>query len=214
MSRALSVRARFERFPATVKGAFILRGEDADPHQVEFRDVRAVALSGGARREVPVAATVLDVAPHRDVFVPFELMVFDLEPGWYAFECELEVDGVLGTYPGGRRFVVPWPRGSVRRGSIPVERVVPLGRQSSVRVEQLDCAGDSMRLTLRVEPPAPVRVRLAADGKRLEVLEEDVDEAHGRVRVTAYPLLRSHGVLAIEIRGRGRDAALVEVPLA
>src|SRR2546427_30058 len=34
---AVSVRTRFDRFPATVKGAFVVRGEDRDPHQVEVR---------------------------------------------------------------------------------------------------------------------------------------------------------------------------------
>ncbi len=214
MSETLSVRARFERFPATVKGAFILRGEDRDPHQVQVVRARAVAVAGREWREVPIGSTTLDTAPHRDVFVPFELMVADLEPGWYGFELDLEVDGNAATFPGGRRFAVPWPRATVRRGQIRVDRSVRLGDRAEARVEQVDCGGDSIRLTLTVDPPMPVQVRLLTAGARLEILEHDVDEATGRNRVTAYPLLRAHTGLRIELKGRGRGAeGALEVPL-
>lgn len=214
MSEPISIRARFERFPATVKGAFILRGEDRDPHQVVFGDARAVAVAGGSAREVPVAATTLDVAPHQDVFVPFELMVADLEPGWYGFECRLEVDGIPAVYPGGRRFAVPWPRATVRRGSVRIDRSLKVGERTTVRVEQLDCGGDSVRLSLIVEPPGQISVRLLADGTVLEQLGTETDESSGRVRVTAYPLMRVHGALRIELKGRGREAvAALDVPL-
>ena len=92
----VSVRARFERFPATVKGAFILRGEDADPHQVVFREANVVGLGLGVTKPMPMTSATLDVAPHRDVFVPFEMPVSELEPGWYTMTCDLEVDGVAG----------------------------------------------------------------------------------------------------------------------
>lgn len=214
MNAEVSVRARFERFPATVKGAFILRGEDPDPHQVVFREARVAEVGGRAARPVPVAATTLDVAPHRDVFVPFEIVVVDLEPGWYDFECDLEVDGVASTFPGGRRFAVPWPRATLRRGQVRIDETVPLGERATVRVEHLDCGGDSVKLSLSVEPPGPVSVRLLADGATLQPLDADVDETTGRVRVTAYPLLRSHGALRIELKGRGRGAeAALDVPL-
>ena len=214
MSEPLSVRARFERFPATVKGAFILRGEDRDPHQVVFHGARAVAVAGGGTRPVPVLATTLDVAPHRDVFVPFEVLVADLEPGWYGFECDLEIDGILSTCPGGRRFAVPWPRSTVRRGQVRIDTSVRLGERATVRVEHVDCGGDSVRLSLSVDPPGPLTVRLLADGAVLEELEADVDETSGRARVVAYPLLRTHGVLRIELKGRGRGAdGALDVPL-
>lgn len=214
MTEPLSVRARFERFPATVKGAFLLRGEDRDPHQVQVLAARAVAVAGRTSREVPIATTTLDAVPHRDVFVPFELMVADLEPGWYGFEVDLEVDGNAATFPGGRRFAVPWPRATVRRGPIRVDRQVKLGERAMATVEHVDCGGDSIRLTISVEPPLPVQVRLLADGARLELLETDADESAGRTRVTAYPLLRTHGVLRIELRGRGRGVeGALDVPL-
>src|SRR5581483_5249258 len=108
----VSVRARFERFPATVKGAFILRGEDPDPHQVVFREARVVGVGGGRGRPVPIASATLDVAPRQDVFVPFELPVSDLDPGWTGFGSVLAAagfpeptrGGVPSSFPGrGRR---------------------------------------------------------------------------------------------------------------
>ncbi|HEU4354340.1 MAG TPA: hypothetical protein VFT27_02005, partial [Actinomycetota bacterium] len=136
----ISVRARFERFPATVKGAFIFRGEDPDPHQVVVGGARVSALGHGGSSPMPLAPVTLDVVPHRDVFVPFELPISELEPGWYTLVCDVEVDGSPATFDGGRRFSVPWPRATVRRGQVKVARRVPLGDQT-VHVEQVDCTG-------------------------------------------------------------------------
>jgi hypothetical protein len=209
VSDPVSVRARFERFPATVKGAFILRGEDADPHQVVFAAANVVGIGLGVSHPMPMAAATLDVAPHRDLFVPFEMPVSDLDPGWYTLTCDLEVDGTAGTYDGGRRFSVAWPRATVRRGQVRVGKAAELGG-AKVVVEQIDCAGDSIRVHLRVDPPEPLTVKLTADGDRLEVLHTELDETTGRAKVTAYPLLRSHRTLRIELRGKARraDAAL------
>ncbi|MGZ4151159.1 MAG: hypothetical protein ACXVP3_01800, partial [Actinomycetota bacterium] len=72
MTPTLSVRARFERFPATLKGAFIIRGEDPDPHQVALGPARIVPVTGGEGRPIAIAESTLDIAPKQDVFVPFE----------------------------------------------------------------------------------------------------------------------------------------------
>src|SRR5438552_6104450 len=89
----VSVRTRFERFPATVKGALVFRGEDPDPHQVAVRSARVVGLGGGPERDLPVERAVITVPPHQDLFVPFEMTVADLEPGWYGFQVEVDLDG-------------------------------------------------------------------------------------------------------------------------
>src|SRR5207247_11191163 len=73
VSEPISVRARLERFPATVKGAFIIRGEDPNPHQVVFREARVVAIGGAQAHPIAMTAANLDVAPRRDVFVLFAL---------------------------------------------------------------------------------------------------------------------------------------------
>jgi len=205
----ISVRARFERFPATVKGAFIFRGEDPDPHQVVVAGARVSALGSGGSSPMPLAPVTLDVVPHRDVFVPFELPLADLEPGWYTLVCDVEVDGSAATYDGGRRFSVAWPRATVRRGQVKVDRQVRLGDQT-VQVEQVDCSGDSIKVSLRVDPPGEVTLKLFADGRRLQVLETELDEDHGRAKATAYPIMRADEVLRIELKGRARgsDAAI------
>jgi hypothetical protein len=202
----ISVRARFERFPATVKGAFILRGEDPNPHQVAFWSARIVTVGGREQRPFAMPENILDVAPRQDVFVPFELAVSDLEPGWYGLECELEVDGIPGSYDGGRRFAVPWPRATVRRGQVKVDKKVKLGDGSVVVVDQVECGGDSIKVLFAVEPAGPVTVLLSADGARLEVLDVDIDEVTGRGKVTAYPLLRTVSVIGTEWKGRGKGA--------
>ena len=207
LSEAVSVRARFERLPASIKGAFILRGEDADPHQVEFRSASIVGIGSDLRVPMPIAAVSLDAAPHRDVFVPFEAQIGELGPGWYTLEAELEVDGTEGAFDGGRRFAVAWPRATVRRGQVKIDRDVAAGK-ATVRVEHLDLGGDSARLHLMSD--GDVAVDLVADGERLPSLEVERDEAAGRVRVTTYPVLRSHRSVRIEIRGAKEP---LEVPL-
>ena len=211
MTQTLSVRARFERFPATVKGAFILRGEDPDPHQVVLGQARIVPVPGGPGRPIAIASSTLDVAPRTDVFVPFESAVGDLEPGWYELECELEVDGVRGVYPGGRRFSVPWPRASTRRGAIPVKRAVDVDGVR-VTVEQLDCAADHATLHLRAAPATELTVTLTADRSSVPVLDVHRDDERGAVTVTSYPILKSHRALDVGVRV-GRASGSVEVPL-
>src|SRR5262245_56772401 len=208
----ISVRARFERFPATVKGAFIFRGEDPDPHQVVVGGARVSALGPGGSSAMPLAPVTLDVRPHRDAFVPCELPLADLEPGWYTLVCDVEVDGSPATFDGGRRFSVPWPRATDRRGQVKVGKRVRLGDQI-VHVEQVDCSGDSIRVNLRIDPPGAVTLKLFAGGRRLRVLEMEADEA-GRAKVTAYPLMVADELLRIELRGRARGSEeAIEVPL-
>ena len=201
MSDPISVRARFERFPATVKGAFILRGEDANPHQVVVGGARVAPLGAGGSSPVPMAPVTLDVVPHRDVFVPFELPLSELEPGWYTLVCDVDVDGSPATYDGGRRFSVPWPRATVRRGAVKIGREVKL-EEATVHVEQVDCSASEVTL------------KLFADGRRLQVLELELDQATGRGKATAYTLMRTDGSLRVELRGRGKGSeASVDIPL-
>ncbi|HYX80159.1 MAG TPA: hypothetical protein VE976_06080, partial [Actinomycetota bacterium] len=164
----VSVRTRFERFPATLKGAFILRGEDPDPHQVILRRAAIVALDGSGEHPVTVPDAILDIAPHRDVFVPFEVGVSELEPGWYRLAGELEVDGRPDRFEGDRRFVVPWPRATLRRGPIRVGQTAAVG-DAKVRIPQLECAADSTRLLFEIDPPAEVSIALSADRATIPV---------------------------------------------
>jgi len=198
----ISVKARFERFPATVKGAFVIRGEDADPHLVVLRAARALPVGASGARPIEMAPVTLDVVPHRDLFVPFEMPVSDLPPGWYGLECDADVDGTAAIFPGGKRFVVPWPRATVRRGTVRLDETLAL-EDVKASIEHVECGGESIRLHLVTEPPSPPTVRLSADGETLEVLEVEFDEDTGRGKVTAYPIMRSHSKLRIEV-GVGR----------
>jgi hypothetical protein len=211
---ALSVRTRFERFPATVKGAFILRGEDRDPHQVVFRAARVASLDGSVELPIAVPDTILDVAPHRDVFVPFEIGISELDPGWYALRCDLDVDGVRVEFEGDRRFAVPWPRATLRRGSVKVGAAVALGDGGTVRIEQVECTTDSTRLTFVVSPPEQIGVTMSAGDEELPILGVELDENSGRGKVTAYPVLKTQGVVRFEARisGTGRPL-VVDIPL-
>ena len=155
-----------------------------------------------------MAPVTLDVVPHRDVFVPFELPLSELEPGWYTLVCDVDVDGSPATYDGGRRFSVPWPRATVRRGAVKVGREVKL-EDATVHVEQVDCSGDSIKVHLRVEPASEVTLKLFADGRRLQVLELELDEADGTGQGDRVPVDADRRVPA---RRASRVAARVRKP--
>jgi hypothetical protein len=207
----LSVRASFERFPATLKGAFILRGEDPNPHQVVLGPARIVPVTGGEGRPIAIPESTLDIAPRQDVFVPFETGVAELDPGWYELECEIEVDGLRQTYPGGRRFSVAWPRASTRRGSVRVGKELKLDRVR-IALQQLECAADHVTVQLRTTPPTDLRVRLHADGVAVPVIDVQRDEDTGAAKVTTYPILKSQRAVHIDLSA-GRASAAVDVKL-
>jgi hypothetical protein len=207
---AVSIRAHFERFPATVKGAFVIRGEDPNPHQVSIKSARAVAAGGSGGRGIDLAPVVLDVPPHIDLFVPFELPVSDLESGWYGLECETDVDGIAATFPASRWFVVPWPRASTRRGTVQVGQAL-VGGSGTVTIDHLECATDSIKVFMIAEPPEPPALRLSADGSSLPVIEVQMDEETGKAVAAAYPLLRTHSVLHIGLGGAKEPP--IDVPL-
>jgi len=196
----VSIRAHFERFPATVKGAFVLRSADRDPHQVRIDGARVREVAGRAGVPIGLEPATLDVAPNLDLFVPFEFPITELGAGWYGLECDVAVDGSPSSVQPGKRFAIPWPRATVRRGTVSVAKAARVG-SGKIRIEQVDCGPESVRLTYSAAPPEPASIRLSADGEALPVLETDFDEATGRGRVTAYPLLKTRSVLTIDVRG-------------
>jgi hypothetical protein len=212
----LSVRTRFDRFPATAKGAFVLRGEDSNPHQVKVTQARATPLAGRGARPVPVQPVTVDVPPHENLFVPFELSTVDMEAGWYDLEMDLEVDGSPRTLSGDRRLLVSWPRGTLRTGPLPAAgRVVVEGISSTV--ERIQCSAESTTVRFTCSPPEPLSLRLEADGTRLPALGGEFDETTGRGTAVAYPLLRSHRHLALAFRldrpGKRQGTAVLDLDL-
>jgi hypothetical protein len=197
----VSIRAHFERFPATLKGAFVLRGDDADPHQVQIEAARVAELAGRAGQPMGVEPVTLDVAPHLDLFVPFEVPLLDLAPGWYRLELDVTIDGDAGVVHPGDRFVVAWPRGSLRRGSASVGREIEAGA-TTVTILQVDCAPDGVRVSY--EAPAQLGLSIAADDVMLPLVDEGFDEESRRGTVMTYPAAKSQVRLTITARGADR----------
>jgi hypothetical protein len=200
-----------------VKGAFVLRGADPNPHQVVVKKARVRSVGEEEERDLPLATATLDVAPRRDVFVPFELSVTELPPGWYGLECDLDVDGMPSTMAGERRFFVPWPRASVRKGEVRIDANVALSDGAKLALERAECALDCVKLSYAIEPPVDVRIRLSADGEPLHELDREFDAETGKGWMTATPILRSQAMLRIDVgtekeRSRSKETT-VEVPL-
>ena len=194
MDEPVAIRAAYERFPAFVKGAFLLRGGDGLPHQVRIQRARAVELAGGAPQPIAIDALVLEVSPTQDTFVPFEVPTTELAAGWYLLECELEIDGTAAVVRPGDAFPIAWPRATVRRGSVPIGK-----KTGGVSLETLECAADRVRIVFAAdEEPSPV---LEVDGRPHPVVGVEFDEEAGRGRVLAYPALRSQERLTIALPG-------------
>ena len=207
----VSLRARFERFPATVKGAFVVRGEDVNPHQISFHDARIVRVPGPGSRPISLTTVTLDVPPHKDLFVPFEFPIGELEPAWYSLEADVNIDGAPRTMDGGRRFCVPWPRSAIRSASLRLDRSVEVG-DASVSLDRCQSGPEGTTIKYSVKPAGPVEVHLFADGDQLPVVEQDVEETTGKGIARAYPLLKSHSSLRIRV-GDHESGPEVDVPL-
>jgi hypothetical protein len=197
----VSIRASFERFPATVKGAFVLRGADRDPHQVRIDAARVREISGLSAAPIGLDPVTLDVAPNLDLFVPFEFAITELTAGWYGLECDVAIDGDPENVRPPKRFAVPWPRATVRRGNVTVNKNARVENGPRVHVELVECGGESIRVTYTTTPPDDLPIRLSADGSTLTVLDAAFDPQSGRSRVTAYPVMRSQSTLTIDFPG-------------
>jgi hypothetical protein len=183
-----------------------MRGADGNPHQVRLDDARAVELAGRGPVSMGMPTATLEVAPNRDLFVPFEFPVAELAPGWYAIEFAVAIDGAPETVRPGARFAVPWPRGATRRDQVPVGKSIETGT-GTVRIDELGCKSDSMELRYGGVEAAIV---LAADGARLPVIDTTFDAETGAGAVVAYPVLKTQRVVTIGVRGAGQP---VEVAL-
>ena len=201
MDGEISIRAHYERFPATIKGAFVLRGEGRDPRQVRIEDARVIEVSGGGSQSIAMEPVTLEVAPHLDLFVPFEVPLTELGAGWYSLECDVVIDGVPDVVHPGDRFPVAWPRATVRRGPVPVGKSLDVSGDT-VAIDQIDCAGDSIKIGFTATK-APT-LKLTADGATVPVLDTQFDEATGRGKIVGYPLMRTQRALSIDASGAKR----------
>lgn len=205
MDERISIRAHYERFPATIKGAFVLKAAGRDPHQVRIEGARLVELAGAGSRSIELQPTTLDVAPNLDLFVPFEFAITELGPGWYRLACDVLVDGVPGEVRAGDPFPIAWPRATVRRGTVAVGKAVAAGG-GKIRIEQVECGGDSIKITYAADEPVPLK--LTVDGATVAQLADTFDPATGTGKVTAYPLLKVHERLEIDVKGSSGPVAV------
>ena len=194
MPDRVSIRAHVERFPATMKGAFVMRAADGDPHQLRLEDARVAEVGGRARLPLGIDAAVLDVAPNLDLFIPFEFPTTELEAGWYRLECEIVIDGSPAVVHPGDRFAMPWPRAAVRKGQVTIGK-----RAGDVRLGDLECAADHLQIDY--EATKAPRVKLSADGASHPVLDVEHEDGTSAGRILAYPALRTQDRLAIEVKG-------------
>jgi hypothetical protein len=201
MDGEISIRAHYERFPATIKGAFVLRGEGRDPRQVRIEDARVIEVSGGGSQSIAMEPVTLEVAPHLDLFVPFEVPLTELGAGWYSLECDVVIDGVPDVVHPGDRFPVAWPRATVRRGPVPVGKSLDVAGDT-VAIDQIDCTGDSIKIGFTATK-APT-LKLTADGATVPVLDAQFDDATGRGKIVGYPLMRTQRALSIDAIGAKR----------
>jgi hypothetical protein len=212
----IRIQTRFERFPASIKGAFVLRGVDGNPHSVEFEWARVARVPSGPTSPVAVEGRMLDVTPVRDLFVPFEASVSELEPAWYTLDSSVRVDAGRSWVFSSRAFSIPWPRGDVRRGSIHVGRKVQVGNLTFM-VDRIELASDSASVVWRQlgradggtgenEEEASGEALLLSEGSSLEVLPREEGSrlfeprSAGERRTVSYPLPRSARALEVAIR--------------
>jgi hypothetical protein len=211
----VAVRTVFERFPASVRGAVAVRGADSDPHQVRLSGAAVVELRAPSRgvRDVTVQQATVDIAPRREVLIPFEIPLAGLDPGWYGVMAEVLVDGALtvkGPDEHDRRFLVPWPRGAVRRGIVEAGLRIEVPGSKGADVDRVECKGDRAVVRWRHEPGeagAPAEfpeLAVLADGRRLPVLESTADPFAGGRTTVVYPVLAGHRTLTFQLDRRNR----------
>jgi hypothetical protein len=222
------VQIRFERFPASMRGAFVMAGADGNPHAVHIESADVLRVPGGPVKPVPVEDRQFDVAPARDLFVPFEVTVTELEPGWYRLVSSVRVDGGPVWTFEGRPFTIPWPRNDVRRGVLVVgKRVVAGGSQ--YEVERAELGPDAAVVVWRAvakgaggerDPDGGVAT-LIADGAELAGIphvpgaKAFEPRQPGERRSVSYPVPRAVRKLQVVIRPpSGQPSDPVSVPLS
>ena len=165
---------------------------------------------GRTVQAVAAEPATIDVAPHREVLIPFDVPFAGLDSGWYCVVAEVEVDGsarLRGPQDGGKRFVVPWASAEVRRGDLR-----PGLEVGGAVIERVELKAD--RTAVRWRPPADApeaRLRLRVGSRRLPVVE--VTEERGVRTTVAHPVPKQATRLALEVAaGRRRAEAAIDLP--
>lgn len=212
LAETVRVDTVFERFPASVRGAVVLRGRDGDPHHVALTEAAVVELGKASpARVLELGDVIVNVAPRKDVMIPFEVMFAGLEPGWYRVEAEVVVDGqerVRGPLEEPRRFVVGWPSGAIRKGSVDCGLTIAVPGSAGVTVERVVCKGDAAVVHWRHRPGDGAddrefgELKVRAGRSRLTPIEDGFEFGTGRRTTTVYPVPKGESELAFELDRR------------
>lgn len=204
----------YERFPASVRGAVVVRGADPEPHQIRLHELSVTEAHAPAKvaHPVPTGSVTVDVVPRGEVLIPFDVPFADLSPGWYTMVAEVVVDGqrrVRGP-ERLRRFVVPWPSDEVRRGTIAADVTIRVPGTDGVVVQRVECKPDRAVVRWRHAPggadedPEFPDLRVLAGARRLPGLESTHDAATGARTTVVHPILKGHRRLTFELDRRIR----------
>jgi hypothetical protein len=204
----------FERFPASIRGAVVVRGADPEPHQIRLVEL-AVSEAHAPRKavhQVQPGAVTVDVVPRGEILIPFDVSFADLRPGWYSVVGEVVVDGQqrVGGPDELKRFVVPWPEGEVRRGTIPADLAIRVPGSEGAVIDRVECKSDRAIVRWRHAPgrepaePEFGELRVAAGSRKLPSLEATHDPATGARTTVVHPLLKRHRRLTFELDRRSR----------
>jgi hypothetical protein len=206
----IRVQTKFERFPASIKGAFVMAGADGNPHAIHIESAQVIRVPGGPGRPVPLEDRQLNVAPSRDMFIPFEVPVMELDPGWYQFVSEVKVDGARVWTFQSRPFTIPWPRNDVRRGAMVVGERVSAGG-TEFEVERVELGADAAVVVWRevqdsgAGAPDAAAI-LLADGVELAAVppfegsRASESRQPGERRSVGYPVPKATRSLEVVIR--------------
>lgn len=204
----VTVDVVFERFPASVRGAVVIRGADPEPHQVRLVEASVVEAHAPGRSVSPVSldAVTVDMAPHGEVLVPFDVSFTALEPGWYSVVAEVAVDGTARARgpEAGKRFVVPWPEGEVRRGEVKAGLAIKVPGAAAT-IDRIECRTDRAVVRWRHAPGEPAEfgdLRVLTGTRRLPVLESSHDPGTGSRTTVVHPVLRRYRRLVFEVDHR------------
>ena len=208
----VAVDVVFERFPASIRGAVVVRGRDPEPHQVRLRELSVSEAHGGGRviHVVPTGGVTVDLVPRGEILIPFDVAFTELEPGWFTVSAEVVVDGQR-RFRGPdtpKHFVVPWPANDVRRGAIDVGVRIEVPGSDGAVVERVECKADRAVVRWRHAPTAEPGVpefgdlRVLAGSRRLPVIEGTHDATTGSRTTVVHPVLKRHRSLTFELDRR------------
>ncbi len=203
----VSIRAAYERFPATIKGAFVLRGGGRDPAPgPDRRGARVAEVLGRAglsrsRSSRSITRGRAHAGHVRAVRGPDDST---WRPGGTGSTATSSSTASARSSSPGERFAVAWPRGTsagaaVDRGQEPADRRRRDGRARST------APGDSIRIALRrAGVAAPSSSRPTAPRIRSSTSEhdEEVGQRPDRRRT------RCCGRRRADDRGRGAKTPL------